>query len=69
VVRELPAIGRRGAAGEALRIEAVADASETDHDLWETGALLPGPGRDPTADPGQKKRLLSLALDGLRYRP
>ena len=30
--------------GDRLRIEGVIDPSDPDHDLYETGALLPGPG-------------------------
>ena len=30
--------------GEPVRIEAVSDPADPDHDLYEKGALLPGPG-------------------------
>jgi hypothetical protein len=35
----------------------------------DVGRMVAGIAMVPTADPGQKERLLELALDGLRYRP
>ena len=40
-----------------------------DTDFLDVGRMVSGIAVVPTADPGQKERLLALALDGLRYRP
>jgi AcrR family transcriptional regulator len=40
-----------------------------DTDFMDVGRMVAGIAMVPTADPGQKERLLELALDGLRYRP
>ncbi len=40
-----------------------------DTTFMDVGRMVAGIAMVPTADPGQKERLLSLALDGLRYRP
>lgn len=40
----------------------------SDTDFADVGRMVGGIALVPTADPEQKKRLLELALDGLRYR-
>src|SRR3954453_19990528 len=40
-----------------------------DASFMDVGRMVAGIAMVPTADPGQKERLLELALDGLRYRP
>ena len=40
-----------------------------DTNFADIGRMVAGIAMVPTADPGQKERLLDLALDGLRYRP
>jgi AcrR family transcriptional regulator len=41
----------------------------TDTTFMDVGRMVAGIAMVPTADPGQKERMLELALDGLRYRP
>ena len=40
-----------------------------DTNFMDVGRMVAGIAMVPTADPGQKERMLELALDGLRYRP
>jgi len=40
-----------------------------DTDFMDVGRMVAGIAMVPTADPEQKRRMLELALDGLRYRP
>src|SRR5437868_10692434 len=40
-----------------------------DADFMDVVRMVGGIALVPTADPGQKERMLELALDGLRYRP
>ena len=40
-----------------------------DTDFMDVVRMVGGIAMVPTADPGQKERMLELALDGLRYRP
>jgi AcrR family transcriptional regulator len=46
-----------------------AGAIRTDTTFMDVGRMVAGIAMVPTADPGQKERMLELALDGLRYRP
>ncbi len=46
-----------------------AGAVREDTSFEDIGRLVAGIALVPTAGPGQKERLLELALDGLRYRP
>jgi AcrR family transcriptional regulator len=57
-------------AGTAL-VERAQDAGvvRADTSFADIGRMVAGIAMVPTADPGQKERLLDLALDGLRYRP
>jgi AcrR family transcriptional regulator len=57
-------------AGTAL-VERAQDAGvvRADTSFADVGRMVAGIAMVPTADPGQKERLLDLALDGLRYRP
>jgi AcrR family transcriptional regulator len=45
-----------------------ADAIRSDTDFMDVVRMVGGIAMVPTEDPEQKKRLLELALDGLRYR-
>jgi AcrR family transcriptional regulator len=57
-------------AGNALVERAqAAGVVRPDTDFQDVGRMVAGIAMVPTADPGQKERLLDLALDGLRYRP
>ena len=40
-----------------------------DTNFMDVGRMVAGIAMVPTADPGQKERMLELALDGLRYQP
>jgi AcrR family transcriptional regulator len=56
-------------AGNALVERAQrAGVVRTDTSFMDIGRMVAGIAMVPTADPGQKERLLDLALDGLRYR-
>ena len=57
-------------AGDALVERAQrAGVVRADTSFADVGRMVAGIAMVPTADPGQKERLLDLALDGLRYRP
>ena len=56
-------------AGSALVERAqVAGVVRTDVDFSDVGRMVGGIAVVPTVDDEQKRRLLELALDGLRYR-
>jgi AcrR family transcriptional regulator len=57
-------------AGNALVERAqAAGAVRPDTNFLDIGRMVSGIAVVPTADPDQQERMLSLALDGLRYRP
>jgi AcrR family transcriptional regulator len=57
-------------AGNALVERAqAAGAVRPDTSFLDIGRMVSGIAVVPTADPEQQERMLSLALDGLRYRP
>jgi AcrR family transcriptional regulator len=57
-------------AGTALVERAQRDGViRADTNFPDVGRMVGGIAMIPTADPEQKQRLLSLALDGLRYQP
>ena len=57
-------------AGTALVERAQRDGViRADTNFLDVGRMVGGIAMIPTADPEQKQRLLSLALDGLRYQP
>jgi AcrR family transcriptional regulator len=57
-------------AGNALVERAqAAGAVRPDTNFLDIGRMVSGIAVVPTADPEQQERMLSLALDGLRYRP
>jgi hypothetical protein len=57
-------------AGSALVERAqAAGAVRPDTSFLDIGRMVSGIAVVPTADPEQQERMLSLALDGLRYRP
>ena len=57
-------------AGTALMERAQrAGVVRADTNFMDVGRMVAGIAMVPTADPEQKKRMLELALDGLRYRP
>jgi AcrR family transcriptional regulator len=58
------------AAGEPLLKRAQeAGAVRSDVEFAEVLQMAMGIGKVPTTDPAQTKRMLRIALDGLRYRP
>jgi AcrR family transcriptional regulator len=58
------------AAGNGLVERAQRDGViRADTNFMDVGRMVAGIAMVPTADPEQKRRLLELALDGLRYRP
>jgi AcrR family transcriptional regulator len=57
-------------AGEALIERAQRDGVvRTDTNFMDVVRMVGGIAMVPGADPGQKERMLELALDGLRYQP
>ncbi|HWE82515.1 MAG TPA: helix-turn-helix domain-containing protein [Gaiellaceae bacterium] len=52
-------------------VERAQEAGEirADTDFMDIGRMVSGIAMVPVADEGQKERLVTLALDGLRYRP
>ena len=58
-----------GAGTELIERAQHAGVVRTDTNFLDVGRMVSGIALVPTADPGQKERLLQLALDGLRYRP
>ena len=58
-----------GAGTELIERAQRAGVVRADTNFLDVGRMVSGIALVPTADPGQKERLLQLALDGLRYRP
>jgi AcrR family transcriptional regulator len=57
-------------AGEALIARAQREGVvRTDTNFMDVVRMVGGIAMVPAADPGQKERMLELALDGLRYQP